>query len=247
VEICRGGNNIDDKYVVLTVTEKNIGGPDHTLVFSTFDVDTSAACECEVRFGAIEAVFSDELLLSPTNRKGLVDALLPRMHFVGTDKLEFDGAVAVETSEVSEIKVNPAPDGGSETKAEAAKGSDTKANIVVSIDSLPVGGDVAVELHVKKSSGDWHLVSTTEVAVGQAKKGALEFTTVFSVDNAGKQELLFKLLTGGAVQGSATLELSPESNGDVFASIDKDDAATGAFFTFRINAAAAVSASEAEH
>jgi hypothetical protein len=247
VEICRGGNNIDDKYVVLTVTEKNIGGVDHTLVFSTFDVDTSAACECEVQFAAIEAVFSDELLLSPTNRKGLVDALLPRMHFVGTDKLEFDGVIEAETSEGSEIKVNPARDGGSEPKVEAAKGSDTKANIVVSIDSLPVGGDITVELHVKDSSGDRQLVSATEVAVGQAEKGALEFTTVFSVDNAGKQELLFKLLAGGEVQGSATLELSPESNGDVFASIDKDDAATSAFFTFRITPVDGAAANEPEH
>ena len=91
LEIVRGGNTIDNKYVVLTVTE--IMKPKHTLVFSTFDVDTSVSCELEIPFGDVEQVCADERLLSPENRKALVEGMLDRLHFKGDELLEFDGSV----------------------------------------------------------------------------------------------------------------------------------------------------------
>ena len=79
-----------------------------------------------------------------------------------------------------------------------------QAEITVSVDNLPCGGDVKVEVYVTDK-----LVTSTGVTAGE-EGAAVTFESI-AMQTAGVSELVFKLVSGDAVQGTATLDLGSES------------------------------------
>jgi len=101
LEICKGGDTIDGKYVVLTVMEEV--KPRHALVFQTFDVDTSMSAEFSLPFEAIEEVCTEDCLLAPESRKQLVDNLLGHFRFEnGGEELVFNKEKGAEEPAATE-------------------------------------------------------------------------------------------------------------------------------------------------